>query len=181
LSNTICLLKYIFQGPFNLAAIEPDETLQKVVENGNNVSIQSTFMLQGKKRSLRSTKSQNKAKYSVKDELLAIMRDIQGEKSVRDQYALFGEQVGMQIRDLPTPYSRKVVKQIINTVLFDAEMGKYDYPSTISSQPYPEPHLYANFGTQIPSNPLPFPSPSKISTPMVSPASLIDGPGTNDS
>lgn len=41
----------------------------------------------------------------------------------------------MQIRDLPSLYARKVVKQIISTVLFDAEMGKYDYPPTTFAQP----------------------------------------------
>lgn len=182
----------MFKAPLDLIAIEPDEIVQKVEENGNDVSIQSTFTSQGKKWSLRSSKSQNKTKCSAKDELLTIMRDIHGEKSVRDQYTLFGEQIGMQIRDLPTPYSRKVVKQIINNVLFDAEMGKYDYPSTTSSQPYSGLHpysqpfnsdapTYANFGTLIPTNPTSFPSLSQISTPKVSPASLMDGQGTSNS
>lgn len=166
-------------------ASEPDEVAQKVVNIGNDVSVQSTFMSPGKKRSLSSSRSQNKAKYSTTDETLAIMRDVQQGKSVRDQYALFGEQVGMQIRDLPTPYSRKVVKQIINTVLFDAEMGKYDYPPITSSQPpNSSAPMYAHIGTTIPSNPAfhpPFLFPSKISTPIVSPASFADGPDTSDS
>lgn len=80
------------------------------MDSGNDESTQSTSTPQGRKRSLSSSKSQNKSKYSATNEALAIMRDIQGGKFVRDQYAIFGEQVGMQICGLPTPYSRKVVR-----------------------------------------------------------------------
>lgn len=171
---------------------EPNEIDQKVVENDDDVSIQSTSTSQVKKRSLNSSRNQNKAKYSATDEALAIMKDIQGSRSVKNQYTLFGEQVGMQISGLNTPYSKKVVRQIISTVLFDAEMGKYDYPPNSSTQLYPGAHLYSQppnysvpmyppFGSQTSSNPSfrsPLPNTSQVSTPMTSPASFTDGPGT---
>jgi len=172
---------------------EPNEIVQKVVEKDNDVSIQSTSTSQGKKWSLNSSKNQNKAKYSATDEALVIMKDIQASRSVKNQYTLFGEQVGMQISGLNTPYSRKVVKQIISTVLFDAEMGKYDYPPNTSTQLYPGGHLYSqppnssvpmypHFGSPTSSNPSIrslFPNTSQVSTPMMNPASFTDGPGTN--
>jgi len=78
----------------------------------------------------------------------------------------------MQISGLNTPYSKKVVRQIISTVLFDAEMGKYDYPPNTSTQLYPGAHFYSqppnssvpvyqHFGSPTFSNPtfrLPFPN-----------------------
>lgn len=169
---------------------EPNEIVQKVVDNDNDVSIQITSTSQGKKRSLNSSKNQNKAKYSATNEALAIMKDIQGSRSLKNQYTLFGEQVGIQISGLNTPYSKKIVRQIISTVLFDAEMGKYDYPPNTSTQLYPGAHLYSqppnssipmytHFGTPTSSNPLfrlPFPSTSQVSTPMTSPGSFTDGP-----
>lgn len=68
-------------------------------------------------------------------EALAIIKDLQGGRSARDQFTVFGEQVGMQIRDLPSPCARKIVKHMISTLLFDAEMGKYDNPSNYPLQP----------------------------------------------
>lgn len=68
-------------------------------------------------------------------EALAIIKDLQGGRSARDQFTVFGEQVGMQIRDLPSPCARKIVKHMISTLLFDAEMGKYDNPPNDPLQP----------------------------------------------
>lgn len=76
--------KTFFKDPLDLLATEPDEIVQKVVDSGNDELTQSTSTPQGKKRSLSSSKSQNKSKYSATDEALDIMRNIQGEKSVRD-------------------------------------------------------------------------------------------------
>ncbi|XP_069673312.1 uncharacterized protein [Periplaneta americana] len=105
---------------------------------------QSTSKAGGNKRVLQSpnkasSSRSKKPKFSETDEALPIMKDIKAGKELRDQYTVFGEQVGMQIRELPSPYARKVVKQVINTVLFDAEMGKYDIPSTT---PYLQPSPY---------------------------------------
>ncbi|KAL4149796.1 hypothetical protein QTP88_003660 [Uroleucon formosanum] len=180
------------QDPLDIMTTEPNEIVQKVVGNDNDVSIQSTSTSQGKKRSLNYSRNQNKAKYSAIDEALAIMKYVQGCRSVKNQYTLFGEQVGIQISGLNTPYSKKVVRQIISTVLFDAEMGKYDYPPNTSTQLYPGAHLYSqppnscapmctHSGTPTSSNPSfrsPFSSTSQVSTPMMSPASFTDGPGT---
>lgn len=166
-------------------------------------STQSTSTPRGKKRLFKSqhiASIRSKPKLAATEEALAIMKDIQAGKSERDQYTVFGEQIGMQIRDLPSLYARKVVRQIISTVLFDAEMGKYDYPPTTSSQPSPVAHMYSQpptFGVSM-YTPIPGTSsisqtyqvPNRVPTPgyhpqhsAMSPASLTDScdPGTTDS
>lgn len=159
-------------------ATEPDEIVQNVVVNENEKSIELFPRSKGKKRSLRPSRCTNKNKHMATNKALVTMKDIQAGKSVRDQYALFGEQVGMQIRDLPLPHTRKVVRQIISTVLFEAEMGQYDYPPITSSRPHPagahfkppdsRVPMYARFSTPIPDNSTfhqPFPTPNQVSTP----------------
>lgn len=176
-------------------ATKLDDIVQNVVDNGNKISIQSESTSQGMKHQLNSSISKNKSNHMETNEALSIMKEMLREKSVKDEYALFGEQVGMQIRGLPSPYTRKVARQMISTVLFDAEMGKYDYPPGTSLQPCPGTHfysqshnsgvpMYAHFGKPISSKSafhLPFPSPSQISTPLMSPAPFTDGSGTSDS
>ncbi|KAJ8949611.1 hypothetical protein NQ318_007373 [Aromia moschata] len=61
---------------------------------------------------------------------LSIIKNIQVRKAFKDQYTVFGEHVGMRIRDLPSPHAKTIVKHIISTVLFEAEMGKYDNPNS---------------------------------------------------
>lgn len=96
-------------------------------------------------------------------EALAIIKDLQGGRSARDQFTVFGEQVGMQIRDLPSPSARKIVKHMISTLLFDAEMGKYDNPSNYPLQPSTsnaEPYHFPQPPTDINISQLPSPGTS---------------------
>lgn len=55
---------------------------------------------------------------------------------VKDQYTVFGEQVGMQIRDLLSSHARNMVKYLISTTLFESEIGKYDNPNSFPNN-YP--------------------------------------------
>jgi len=109
----------------DLKTTEPNKIIQKVVDNDNDASIQSTSSPQGNKRSLNSSRYKNKEKNLATDEALAIMRDKQRSRSVKNQYTLFGEQVGIQVSGLNMSYRKKAARQIIGTVLFDAEMGKF--------------------------------------------------------
>lgn len=172
----------------------------------STVSPRAPSSATGKKRLFRSPNkaSRPRAKHyklSATEEALAIMKGLQ-ERNTRDQYTVFGEEVGMRIRDLPSPYARKVVKHVFSTILFDAEMGKYDNPSTTHSQPSPYlSHLYSHppsFGfpvhgpipgtssvpLQVPTNVYGMPTPSHQSQHSVtSPVSLTDScdPGNTDS
>lgn len=52
------------------------------------------------------------------------------QKTVWDEeeYNLFGRQIALKLQKLPTAHSKIMVQHIINTVLFEAELGKYNYP-----------------------------------------------------
>ncbi|KAL5280958.1 hypothetical protein ACFFRR_004773 [Megaselia abdita] len=57
----------------------------------------------------------------------------------RDEHSVFGEYVGLTIRNLNNDTSKIVVKHFINTLLFEAKMGKYDNGIFTSEEP---PDLY---------------------------------------
>ncbi|XP_043071453.1 AF4/FMR2 family member lilli [Drosophila grimshawi] len=56
-----------------------------------------------------------------------------------DEYEVFGEYVAITIRKLKTPKSRIVVKHLINNLLYEAELGKYDQGMPATTEP---PQLY---------------------------------------
>ncbi|XP_017060031.1 homeobox protein cut [Drosophila ficusphila] len=56
-----------------------------------------------------------------------------------DEYGVFGEYVAITIRKLKTPKSKIVVKHLINNLLYEAELGKYDHGMPASKEP---PQLY---------------------------------------
>lgn len=47
-----------------------------------------------------------------------------------DEYTLFGEQIAIKLRSLKTDYARITVQHHINNLIYEAQMGKYDYPET---------------------------------------------------
>lgn len=57
-----------------------------------------------------------------------------------DEFGVFGEYVGITIRKLKSSKAQVVIKHLINNLLYDAEMGKYDYGIPTTREP---PHLYA--------------------------------------
>ncbi|XP_016987640.1 uncharacterized protein LOC108050456 [Drosophila rhopaloa] len=56
-----------------------------------------------------------------------------------DEYGVFGEYVAVTIRKLKTSKSKIVVKHLINNLLYEAELGKYDQGMPASREP---PQLY---------------------------------------
>ncbi|KAH8379529.1 hypothetical protein KR009_005437 [Drosophila setifemur] len=56
-----------------------------------------------------------------------------------DEYGVFGEYVAITIRKLKTSKSKIVVKHLINNLLYEAELGKYDHGMPSSKEP---PQLY---------------------------------------
>ncbi|XP_033149509.1 protein kinase 4 isoform X2 [Drosophila busckii] len=56
-----------------------------------------------------------------------------------DEYGVFGEYVAITIRKLKTAKSKIVVKHLINNLLYEAELGKYDQGMPASKEP---PQLY---------------------------------------
>lgn len=62
---------------------------------------------------------------------------------MRDEYHIYGELVGHKIRSLSTDFAKLTAQQMINNILFDAQLGKYDYPS------YPQ-YTPSQTGSQTP-------------------------------
>jgi hypothetical protein len=50
-------------------------------------------------------------------------------KISRDEYDSFGEHVAFKIRKLNTNCAKEVVEHMINAILFEASIGKYDHPA----------------------------------------------------
>lgn len=56
------------------------------------------------------------------------MKKLFNERNDRNEYHIFGEQVGCKVSKLPTNYSKITVQHLINNILWEAELGKYDHP-----------------------------------------------------
>lgn len=131
-----------------------------------------------------------KFKSPATEEALSIMKEIKerNKSAVKDQYTVFGEQVGMRIRDLPSSRARNMVKHLISTTLFEAEMGKYD---NINSNPYTyspsysSPHISQSpFPSALVSGSIPSlyqPQKSAIYQPQQSAISPTSSKGCGDS
>lgn len=60
------------------------------------------------------------------DEVFSIMRSVCEDKRTKDEFDSFGEQVAYKIRKINNDQTRSNVQQIINTILWEAGLGKYD-------------------------------------------------------
>ncbi len=69
----------------------------------------------------------NKPVTELATEALSIMKDIKTRpKDEKDEYSLYGEQIAIKIRKLPSERSRAMVQHKINNILFDEEMKYAD-------------------------------------------------------
>lgn len=65
------------------------------------------------------------------DEAYAILKNAVNNE--RDASTVFGEYVATKHRKYSC-YTKNVIEHLINTILYDADMGKYDDPSATSQQ-----------------------------------------------
>ncbi|CAH2006545.1 unnamed protein product [Acanthoscelides obtectus] len=54
----------------------------------------------------------------------------------RDKYSILGELVGHTIRNLKTDFAKATVEHQIHNILYDAQIGKYDFPQHSSLRRY---------------------------------------------
>lgn len=47
-------------------------------------------------------------------------------KEPRDEYQIYGELVACKIRKLPTAHAKNTVQHLINNILYEASLGKYN-------------------------------------------------------
>lgn len=63
------------------------------------------------------------------------------EKRHLDEFDSFGDMLGKQLRTLKTYHAQSTVQYLINNIMYEAKMGKYDHPpnyipSTSTEKPY---------------------------------------------
>lgn len=91
--------------------------------------------LKNRKRVFRSSESSLQS-IAVANEALSIMKDISDRRQEKDEYSLLGDQIALKIRKLPTEYAKIIVQHKINTIIFDAQMGRYNHPPEAQSYRY---------------------------------------------
>lgn len=65
-----------------------------------------------------------------------------------EEFTLFGKQVALRLKNLPTAHAKIMVQHVINTVLFEGELGKYNYPKDSAEGRDPSLSCYVpNLGT----------------------------------
>jgi hypothetical protein len=62
------------------------------------------------------------------EEAYEVMNSMVKSQENGDEYNVFGEIVVCKIRKLPIDYSKSTVQHLINNILYDAELGKYNNP-----------------------------------------------------
>lgn len=86
---------------------------------------------QGYKRKCAYSSNSNKVDPITQDAFI-MMKSVfdrgQNEQQRRDEYDIFGELVAHKIRCLNTHFAKATVQHQINNILYDAQVGKYDYP-----------------------------------------------------
>ncbi|KAH8296434.1 hypothetical protein KR054_005998 [Drosophila jambulina] len=107
------------------------DLLQPPTSNGHSLSNNNTSLDPAATSSTCSSSSNSNATPS---------KPINGLSSNHvDEYGVFGEYVAITIRKLKTSKSKIVVKHLINNLLYEAELGKYDQGMPASKEP---PQLY---------------------------------------
>lgn len=107
--------KTILQGSAASTATQPSE--------GNETS--GDFSVSPRKNQKPSTNKSTTDNYRS-DETCRIQKTVFEMKRGRDEYDLFGEQIAYKLRKLQNDRVRSNVQHIINTVLWEAALGRYD-------------------------------------------------------
>jgi len=76
-----------------------------------------------------------------------MVRGIYDNRSARDEFVVLGEEVANSVRNLNTDYARKTIKFKIQTMLYEASLGHYDFPPNMQNYSL---HSY-NMGTTEPT------------------------------
>ncbi|XP_043263447.1 uncharacterized protein LOC122403782 [Colletes gigas] len=136
---------------------DSDENEIEVEEDSSDfINTESQKFVSPKNIPSRKRKNDGDAKEAYK-----ILKHMYSNKKIKDEYDLYGEQVAIKIRKLQTPQSRAIVQHLINTTLFEAEMGKYNnFPSFNNPNPNPYTH---NYTSPISSSTFPFTTQSSNS------------------
>ncbi|XP_064071803.1 uncharacterized protein LOC135193401 [Vanessa tameamea] len=84
--------------------------------------------IKGSKRKVSNYEQQQEGPYDI-------FKDFQTKKS-RNRFTIFGEHVAAKIEALKSSYAQNVVEHLISNILFEASIGKYDYPAARQMSPF---------------------------------------------
>lgn len=70
---------------------------------------------------------------SMVNEAYEAMKQTLAAKKPKDVFTICGEEVAVTLRNLPTTYAQAIVQHKISTLLFEAKLGRYNYP--VAQQP----------------------------------------------
>lgn len=62
-----------------------------------------------------------------------MVRGIYDNRSSRDEFVILGEEVANSVRNLNTDCARKTIKFKIQTMLYEASLGHYDFPPNMQN------------------------------------------------
>ncbi|XP_072394750.1 uncharacterized protein [Diabrotica undecimpunctata] len=140
-----------------------EESLQVLEQSidGSENDVGTTAQSQSKSNSINIVKSSGRKSMAtnlpIVNEAVNLMRSITTKRAEKDEFSLFGEQVAMKLRKIVSPFARFSVQNIINTVLFEAEMGKYDNPHFINHSHPSTPQAYPLQSFNVAHNSIPSP------------------------
>ncbi|KAL4103487.1 hypothetical protein QTP88_018863 [Uroleucon formosanum] len=82
----------------------------------------------------------------IGEQIVNMVRGIYNNRSARDEFVVLGEEVANSVRNLNTDYARKTIKFKIQTMLYEASLGHYDFPPNMQNCQNYSLHSY-NMGT----------------------------------
>ncbi|KAK4878977.1 hypothetical protein RN001_007123 [Aquatica leii] len=95
------------------------------------------------------------------DQAINLMKSIQSRKMQdRDEFSAFGKQVAMKMRKFASPHAKFAIHNAINSILFEAEMERFDNPPPPLFHHNPTAVYNTNLPLNIPPQFPPYCSPS---------------------
>jgi len=109
-----------------------DARNEKNCENKESDDSIDTAFIPGEKFTspnlLTGKKNLKRKNNQMAEEAYEVMKSVVNRQEKRDEYYVFGEMIACKIKKLPTDYSKSTVQHLINNILYDAELGKYNNP-----------------------------------------------------
>ncbi|XP_046965476.1 uncharacterized protein LOC124533925 [Vanessa cardui] len=107
--------------------------------NANDITLSETqpgyLSLSDIRRSIKGSKRKISNYDQQQEGPCDILKELQTKKS-RNRFAIFGEHVAAKIEALKSSYAQNVVEHLISNILFEASIGKYDYPAPRQMSPF---------------------------------------------
>jgi len=74
---------------------------------------------------------------------------LEKEKEQLDEFHSFGDMIGKQLRSLKTHHAQSTVQYLMNYIMYEAKMGRYDHPPSLTDTLYIPHHNHQTYGSNI--------------------------------